>query len=85
MDAKLASNIFLHKPGLIKKRLNVIDLIFLSVLNLVFRRVCPHADWTPVADEWDGAAGQHPGVRERRLNRTSLGHPDGTVSSHVAR
>ncbi|XP_061619795.1 F-box/WD repeat-containing protein 7-like isoform X3 [Phyllopteryx taeniolatus] len=49
------------------------------------RRLRPHADGPPVADQRDGAAGPHPRVRERRLHRPGLGHPDGPLSAHPAR
>lgn len=49
------------------------------------RWVCPHTDRPPIADQWHGAARQHPGVWERRLNGPSVGRPDGTVSPHTAR
>lgn len=49
------------------------------------RWVCPHADRPSIADQRHGAARQHPGVRERRLDSPSVGRPDGTVSPHAAR
>lgn len=48
------------------------------------RCLCPHADWTPVADQRDGAAQQHSGVGQRRLHSASVGRPDGTLSPHAA-
>lgn len=48
------------------------------------RWLCPHADWTPVADQRDGAAQQHSGVGQRRLHSPSVGRPDRTLSPHTA-
>lgn len=54
-------------------------------LPVLSRWVYPNADRPSVADQRHGAAGQHPGVRERRLHGASVGHQDGTVSPHAAR